>query len=663
MKKYSTRALHGILSCTNNVSTTVQRYLKIHFFYTITYLLFPAVIWLAPTVDVTAQDGCKYLGQYMAPFMPPIENWATDLAGPPPGDVEQRMVGPQECRIIGEKSMKNAHGVSYRHITMAVSGTVFGFAPVNSTVLPPLGTGEEGEGQEHFFSDHAFIWQARGIMGPFIPGVGHYKYTEATPSSLEILVPENPADWNGSMWILVHGGGRFSPLEFHPRKAGQFNRYTEISESAGALIDMGYAVVWTRRDAATEVDVLNDPRSDTANYAVLDNGMTVGGTGKPGMAFNETMGLMRDLTVIGRKFVEEQLGKRPAGVFFRGHSAGGAMGRSIQVVRGMNSDHEGKKLFDGFYLDDSAGGRGATAYFWQAAQVDEHGSFKLQPSDKDALTFDADQRRFMSPVIEVIHAKYAGGRTSTVPRIFERVPATYTEYKRENARINIEKGLGDIWKSYEIAGVSHSDAASEASDYPDLAKDMVDIGGVAIALEQALVDWVLHGKKPPASRVDAVDVWEADTQSGPAIQLPETACPRGEFHTYMNRPDGSAVGSSPALFVPYLTALRPQINEDQDRPPGFKDEWLEPLNRKGYLIDMDGSGHRMTRPTIQQIWHIRYRKGMQTGVLKPYEKLTREIYTACVTDVVTDLHADGLLTQEAKDWYIEKARIDEIGEY
>jgi len=660
----SAHDVHTITKATNHVACCRSRSIQKRVFYPLTCLLLLVMIMLANLADLSAQEqGCKYLGQYMAPFKPPIENWSTDLAGPAPGDVEVRMVGPQECRIITEQKITNAKGTAYRHITMAVSGTVFGYAPVNSTVLPPLGTGEEGEGQEHFFSDHAFIWQARGIMGPFIPGVGHYKYTEATPSSLEILIPENPADWNGSMWMLVHGGSRFSPLEFQPRKPDQFNRYTETSESAGALIDMGYAVIWTRRDAATEVDKLNDPRSDTANIAVLDNGMTVGGTGKPGMAFNETMGLMRDFTVISRKFVEEQLGRPAEGVFFRGHSAGGAMGRSIQVVRGMNTDHEGNKLFDGFYLDDSAGGRGATAYFWEAVQMDEHGSFRLKPSEKDALVFDEEQRKFMSPVIEVIHAKYAGGRTSTVPRIFERVPATYTEYKRENARINIEKGLGDLWKSYEIAGVSHGDASTEASDYPDLAKDMVDIGGVAIALQQALVDWVLQGKQPPPTRVDAFDVWEVDKQAGPAIQLPDTACPRGEFHTYMNRPDGTSVGSSPALFVPYLTELRPQINEDQTRPPGFKDEWLEPLNRDGYLIDMEGSGHRMTRPTIQQIWHIRYREGKKTGVLKPYQKLTREVYTTCVTDVVNQLHADGLLTKEAQQWYIEKSKSDEIGEY
>ena len=208
-----------------------------------------------------------------------------------------------------------------------------------------------------------------------------------------------------------------------------------------------------------------------------------------------------------------------------------------------------------------------------------------------------------------------------------------------------------------------ADATAEARRHPDLAKDMVDIGGVAIALEQALVDWVREGKKPPPTRVDAFDVWELDKTAGPAIQLPETACPRGIYRAYMNRPDGTSVGSSPALFVPYLTKLVPQVNQDQEWPAGFKEEYLEPLERYGYLVDMEGSGHRMTRPSIQQMWHVRYSEGRKTGILKPYEKLTRENYTACVTDVATSLHADGLLTDEAKAWYIEKAKTDEIGSY
>ena len=111
----------------------------------------------------------------------------------------------------------------------------------------------------------------------------------------------------------------------------------------------------------------------------------------------------------------------------------------------------------------------------------------------------------------------------------------------------------------------------------------------------------------------------------------------------------------------FLTELRPQINANQERPPGFQEEWLEPLNRYGYLVDMTNSGHRMTRPSIEQVWHQRYREGKKTGILPPYKKLTRERYIDCVTGIVNELQADGLLTKNAERWYIEKAKHDEIG--
>ena len=611
--------------------------------------------------NAMAQEGCKYLERYMAPIQLDTDEWPVSMAGPPPGEVEQRLVGPESCRVVAEKIIQNAHGVPYRQITMAIEGTVFGYTARNSRMLPPIGTGEEGEGRENTFDDHVFILQARGNMGPYVPGVGRYRYSEETPSSVEILIPQNPADWNGNMWILVHGAANYSGLQFFPRVANKHNRYTEASESAGALIDMGSVVVWTRRDASgNDIDIVKDT-DPVSNVILLDDGTELGVPGTTAIGLNNNLGLMRDYTVISRNYVIEQLGKQPEALLYRGHSAGGASGRSFLVISGMNIDHEGNKLFDGFYLDDSAGGRGAPTYHWKATVVDETGAFRLEPTEQDQLSFDADRMRLMSPTIEVIHEAYSGGNTSTVPRIFERSFSTYANYKRENARLNIEKGLGDIWKSYEITDVSHSDATSEARRYPEHAKDMVDIGGVAIALEQALVDWVRTGKNPPETRVDAVDVWEADPDTGPAIKLPETACPRGEFRTQFPRPDGTAVGSSPALFVPYLTHLAPQINEGQDFPKGFKEEWLEPLDRYGYLVDMDGSGHRTTRPTIAQIWHQRYREGEKTGILKPYENLTRDRYLECVTGVVTALHADGLLTPEAKQWYIEKANADVIG--
>jgi len=599
-----------------------------------------------------AQENCKYLDRYLAPLELPVDNRPNEIAGPAPGDVQQRLVGPDECRIIDEKIIHNSHGVPYRQVTVAISGSVFGYAPINAEALPP-----DPVSRDNTFTDHALLWQSQGTMGPFIPGVGYYKYSDETQLGVEILIPQNSSDWNGHMWVLVHGAGRFPPLEIHPRLPGKYNRYTESSGGAGPLIDMGFAVVWTRRDAAiTDKDSML-----VANTAVLDDGTEIGGPGKLGMGFNDNTGVIRDYTVISRNYIEEQLGRRPGKIFYRGHSAGGAMGRSFLLIRGMNTDHQGEQLFHGFYLDDSAAGRGAPVYYWESEVVDEHGSFRLKPSDRDKLIFNAEQMRWLMPTIEVIHGNYAGGNTDTVPKVSDRVPSGYLHNKRENTRMNIEKGLGEIWKSYEIAGVSHSDASSASFEYPELAKDMVDIGGVAIPLMNALINWVLNGTPPPATRVDAKDVWDLDPNAGPAIHLPDTACPRGIYRNYMPRPDGGAFGSSPAMFIPYLTELVPQINEDEERPAGFKEEWLEPVDRRGNLIDMTGALHRRTRPTIQQIWSIRYREGKSTGILRPYESLTRERYVSCVAEVASNLRDERLLTEEAVQWYIEKAKNEDIG--
>jgi hypothetical protein len=468
-----------------------------------------------------AQDDCQYINRYMAPLEYPVNDWATATAGPAPGEVEQRLVGPEQCRIIQDKQITNANGVAYRHVIMATSGSVFGYTAQNSRLLPPIGTGVPGEGRENTFADHVFILQARGNMGPYVPGTAHYQYRENTPNSIEILIPENASGWNGNLWMLMHGASHFSPLRFFSRQANKFSRYTEASESAGALMDTGAVVVWTRRDATGNDEASVDKPS---NIVKLDNGIELGVPGTQAMGLNNSMSLLRDYTVISENFIADQLGKAPDYTFFRGHSAGAATARAMLMVKGANIDHQGNKLFDGFYLDDSAGGRGAPTYFWEATVVDEIGSFRLEPSETDQMSFDPEHRSFMAPVIEVIHAAYSGGNTSTVPRLFERVYPTYANYKRENARLNIEKGIDDIWKSYEIADVSHSDAQSQAEKYPELATDMIDIGGVAIALHRALEDWVILGEQPPKQRVEARDVWELDPTIGPSIKLPETAC-------------------------------------------------------------------------------------------------------------------------------------------
>ncbi|MGY8815775.1 MAG: hypothetical protein ACKVHQ_13835, partial [Gammaproteobacteria bacterium] len=80
---------------------------------------------LSPLVSA-AENNCEYLKQYLAPYELPVDEWPTSMAGPPPGEVEQRLVGPETCSILKDEIINNASGVPYRHVIIGISGTVFG---------------------------------------------------------------------------------------------------------------------------------------------------------------------------------------------------------------------------------------------------------------------------------------------------------------------------------------------------------------------------------------------------------------------------------------------------------------------------------------------------------------------------------------------------------
>ena len=87
----------------------------------------------------------------MAPFELPVQDWPTTIVGPRPGEVEQRRVGPEECRVVADRLVHNAHGVPYRQVTLGISGSLqmadaaFGFE------LPVLLSGYPGHVPVHLF--------------------------------------------------------------------------------------------------------------------------------------------------------------------------------------------------------------------------------------------------------------------------------------------------------------------------------------------------------------------------------------------------------------------------------------------------------------------------------------------------------------------------------
>ena len=131
--------------------------------------------------------------------------------------------------------------------------------------------------------------------------------------------------------MLAHGGGYYPGLTLIPRKPGVFNRYQRVSLFAGILMDQGYVVVWTRRGATT-----GSSQNRPVETVRLDDERVVGGKGKPGKSFTDHVGWIRDITEITRAFLEEQLGSKPEYTFAIGHSAGGSLLRSVNLVPGMN---------------------------------------------------------------------------------------------------------------------------------------------------------------------------------------------------------------------------------------------------------------------------------------------------------------------------------------
>ena len=83
---------------------------------------------------------------------------------------------------------------------------------------------------------------------------------------------------------------------------------------------------------------------------------------------------------------------------------------------------------------------------------------------------------------------------------------------------------------------------------------------------------------------------------------------------------------------------------------------MEPLDSRGVFIDMNGDGVRDKRETVSQAWQ-------RLGLLKPGQKLTQAVYSACVNAAAAKLVKEGLLPKKVGEFYAEqanKARLPEL---
>jgi hypothetical protein len=168
--------------------------------------------------------------------------------------------------------------------------------------------------------------------------------------------------------------------------------------------------------------------------------------------------------------------------------------------------------------------------------------------------------------------------------------------------------------------------------------------------------WVDGRVTPPPSRSDDFRVGDVDGDHAldhPAVQLPEVACPLGVYYEF---PPGVKEPGRTG-FVPFLDTRRPAVNADTETPPpGFQEDWLEPLDSRGRPLDMNRNGVRDTRESVEEAWKRRRVEGQRFGVLEPDESFTPERYARCVIAAATALTEAGLLSDAALFHYIDQAR-------
>lgn len=481
-----------------------------------------------------------------------------------------KSVGVERCYIVSDETVFNIKGQRFHRVEVRLTGAVDGWL-----------SKEKGQRAIYFTDGPDFVLAQSGLNGPRARGVGRYE--AATGHGMTIMFPENAGDWNGKLWIGAHGAGSYGDVgALLPRDPhAKYNRLANVNRYTTLMIDKGYAVAHTMRS------------SDRANGDItvtLEDGSVM-----PKNNVSANAGLIAQWTQLAQNMIAKNLGSKPKRTYFYGHSAGGFLGRLINYMPGANRGDDGKRLFDGFLLDDAGGG------MWLP---------KLVVDGKDTLFTTDDGRKQFAKQIDVSHMLYLGETGDYIPN------------KRLNATMLRDKGLGGEHRMYEILGVSHFDAGQV--DRADLVPQALDLTGLYDSFIDRLDAWVDKGVAPTATKSDLKEL------GGGGVALPEVACPLGVYYVF-------PLGINPGRRGGQETSLA--------RFDGINQE---PLDARGEFVDMNGNGVRDKRENLTQAWQ-------RAGLLKKGEAFNRNIYVNCVKAAAGKLVKEGLLPQKVAEDYAEQA--------
>lgn len=549
--------------------------------------------------------------------------------------LQGRTIGPETCNIIEEPELINSSGAPYRLLRIEISGSIEGY------------TVQERPRLEMLTDLPEFALAQRGNLGPYYHVIGDYHAEKG--SSVTLFLPKSNVDWNGKLFVLVHGMSSYGSVgELQPRKPDQYNPLMGDNAFAGLMIDKGYAVAYTSRPAARHENGASE-KATMIDGTILD-----------GKSFGYHAGLIRDWTKISENLVQAELGRAPEQTYFYGKSAGASLGRLFNYAPEANYFTDGERVFDGFLADDAGGG-------WYMPTIEfvrrdaPDGTFRLEKDVRDHLVFDEAHRNSFSPQIDVVHQAYVGA---------DFVAGDYLSNKRKNVRLLNKKGLGNKSRTYEIVGLSHGDAGTV---WPDKRwVENLDLSGIFDSLIDVLDNWSEKGIQPVPTRSDDYNLGDIDRDGileNPAIRLPEIACPTGVYYEFplgISRP--GSTGFSPYLDVerfPINADTTPLLAEDRIRNslglPDFREDWLEPLDNRGRPLDMNHNHVRDTRETVEQAWKRRAVEGKRHGTLNPDEVLTHARYVACVASVASELFTQKFLSGNAMVHYTKKAVESAVG--
>jgi hypothetical protein len=342
---------------------------------------------------------------------------------------------------------------------------------------------------------------------------------------------------------------------------------------------------------------------------VLDDG-----TVWPDLNVNMIPELILDEVRLVDNLLKDRLGRKPTRNYWYGHSAGAysalALNYMIQSNPGINKDADGTQTISGFIADDPGGG------MFLPMQV---------KNGQDILYRTPEQKAQFIKSFSIAHEAYPLTYSNIIPgemdlqNIPEGVSPVALTNKRTVAKLMKEKSI-DNFRMYEVRGVSHSGGESlEDGKRGDV--QILNLSRLMDGVIDLLDNWVEKGIAPPATKSD-----DPRVSNNPSIDLPETACPLGQYFPFP--PLGGGPGST--SFAAY------------------DGKSLEPLDGQLQIVDMNGNEKRDRRETVTEAWR-------RVGLLKAGETFSRDKYVACVQNAAATLRKENLITDKVAKLYVDDA--------